>query len=403
MSLVFMVTLFVGFLDRINITFALPLMAQEYQWTEAQLQRYGSLLMGLFYGAYGLANIFLTPFANRIGTRRSLFIIIVLWSVFTALGALVSQVMMLLLATRVLLGLSEGVHVPMMATAVKHWFPLGERSRANSMVVSGIFLAVLLAPILLVPLMASFGWRAGFHGLAVAGLIVSLPLVYRFVHDSPADHPNITPEERAHIDLGRAREEREQERDVPWKTIFTMPRYLLFTLIGIGNNLMGLGLTSWIPSYYTNKRGIPFEDITWLVAGPYAFSLLGLITWASLGDRLNMRAAITGSCAILAGLIIFLALGADNLWAVIALFSAGVFFLSSFQASEFALLQRVIPADRFAAAAGTYNGVSAFIGGGLGPLVMSPIIGDGSGTWIISLVACVNGALLLLFYRMVRY
>ena len=85
------------------------------------------------------------------------------------------------------------------------------------------------------------------------------------------------------------------------------------------------------------------------------------------------------------------------------LFSAGVFLLSSFQASEFALLQRVIPADRFAGAAGAYNGISAFIGGGLGPLLMSPIIGDGSGTWIISLVALANGLMLLLFYRMVRY
>ena len=78
LTAVFMVTLFVGFMDRINITFALPLMAEEYGWTEAQLQSYGSALMGLFYGAYGLANIFLTPFAARLGTRRSLLLIVVL-------------------------------------------------------------------------------------------------------------------------------------------------------------------------------------------------------------------------------------------------------------------------------------------------------------------------------------
>ena len=38
----------------------------------------------------------------------------------------------------------------MMATATKIWFPQEERSRANSIIVCGIFLAVLLAPMLLV-------------------------------------------------------------------------------------------------------------------------------------------------------------------------------------------------------------------------------------------------------------
>ena len=134
-----MVTLFVGFMDRLNITFALPLMAQEYGWTDAQVQVYGSRLLGMFYAAYGVANIFLTPFAARLGTRRSLMIIVVLWSVFTALGAFVSQFIMLLLASRILLGLAEGVHVPMMMTATQAWFPPAERSRANSIVAAGIF------------------------------------------------------------------------------------------------------------------------------------------------------------------------------------------------------------------------------------------------------------------------
>ena len=77
LSLVLMVTFFVGYLDRLNITFALPLMAAEFGWSEVQTQDYGSLLMGLFYGGYGLANIFLTPFAVRFGPRRSLLIIII--------------------------------------------------------------------------------------------------------------------------------------------------------------------------------------------------------------------------------------------------------------------------------------------------------------------------------------
>ena len=31
-------------------------MAQEYAWTDSEIQTYGSLLMGLFYAGYGVAN-----------------------------------------------------------------------------------------------------------------------------------------------------------------------------------------------------------------------------------------------------------------------------------------------------------------------------------------------------------
>ena len=91
------------------------MISRYFGMSEAQTRDYGSLLMGLFYAGYGLANIFLTPLAARLGPRRSLVIIVTLWSLFTALGAWVSQWLTLLMATRVLLGLSEGVHVPMMS------------------------------------------------------------------------------------------------------------------------------------------------------------------------------------------------------------------------------------------------------------------------------------------------
>ncbi len=403
LALVLMVTFFVGFLDRINITFALPLMAAEYNWDEADTQRYGSLLMGLFYGAYGLANILLSPIAARFGPRRSLMTIVCLWSVFTAMGAWVSQWMMLLLASRVLLGLSEGVHVPMMTTATKTWFPLEERARANSIIVAGIFLAVLLAPMLLVPLMGQFGWRAGFLLLAAAGVLVSLPLVYRFVHDSPQQHPSVSAEEARLVADGREREAEEEVSGQLLRSLFTTPRFLLFFLIGICNNLMSLGLTSWLPTYFTNRRGIPYEEITFLVAAPYAFSLVGVALWSTLGDRYNIRALLAACGFAAAGVAIYIALNTESLPLVIVCMTAAVFLFSAFTASEFALVQRILPMDQFAPAMGFYNGMSALIGGGLGPALMSPLIGDGEGTWIITAIALLTAGLLMIYYRMVRY
>ncbi len=79
LALVLGVTFFVGYLDRLNISFAVPLIAAESAWTEAQTREYGSLLMGLFYAGYGVANILLTPWAARLGPRRSQLINVVRW------------------------------------------------------------------------------------------------------------------------------------------------------------------------------------------------------------------------------------------------------------------------------------------------------------------------------------
>ena len=104
-------TFLVAYYDRLNIALAMPLIAAENGWTDAETASNGALLMGLFYAGFGIANIFLTPFGTRAGPRRSLIVIILLWSLFTALGALASQVMMIFMASRVLLGLSANSKV----------------------------------------------------------------------------------------------------------------------------------------------------------------------------------------------------------------------------------------------------------------------------------------------------
>jgi MFS family permease len=403
LALVLMATFFVGYLDRYNITFALPLMAQEFGWSESDTQDYGSLLMGAFFAAYGLANLLLTPVASRFGARRSLVIMVCLWTVFTAMGAWVSQWMILLVITRVLLGISEGVHVPMMTQLTKVWFPLEERARANSIFVAGLFLAVFVAPLVLVPLMGWVGWRWGFVLVAFAGLLLSLPLVLLFVHNTPRQHPLITPVELAHIEAGRAREEQQENAGLTWRELVAMPRFVLLVIIGIINNVVTLGVSSWLPTYFTNNRGLAFSEITFYVATPYVFSIAGIACWAFLGDRINARSAL-GACGFAgAAVLMFFALSADALWVVLLCFSAGVFMAAAYNACEFAMVQKIVPVERTAQAVGIYNGLATMIGGGLGPLIVSPIIGAQGPFWLISVIAGVNAILLVVAWRLIRY
>src|SRR5262249_9120614 len=121
-----------------------------------------------------------------------------LFSLFTMLGAPAAAVSFTLFGvTRLLLGLSEGVHFPMMTTLTKNWFPANERARANSLWISGILVAQLAAPFLPVPLLARGGWRSVLVITGTLGRLTWWPSVWFSVHNSPESSPRISDAERA--------------------------------------------------------------------------------------------------------------------------------------------------------------------------------------------------------------
>ncbi len=399
-------TFLIAYYDRLNISLAMPLIAVENGWTDAETASNGALLMGLFYAGYGVANIFLTPLGARIGPRRSLVVIILLWSLFTGLGALASQVMTIFMASRVLLGLSEGIHPPMMNQLTNRWFAPDERSRANSTWVSGLFLSILTAPLILVPVMERFGWRAGFYVLAVGGIVISLPLVLRFVHDRPTSHPRVAAQ------LATELEARSGSVDVPvqptWHLLLERP-FQLMMLGGIINNAVALGIASWLPTYLSSLEGVRYGDLSYLAAIPYGASLLGLAMWALIGDRTNRRALVAAVGYFAAGVLTtsaFMAGSAQIVWLTVTLLSLAVFCVSAWTASEFAIVQRIVPRAHVANGVGLYNGLTTMIGGGLGPYVVGGIIDGGADTrdlvTVFGLCAAIS-VLLTAFSRHIRY
>jgi MFS family permease len=400
------VTFLIAYYDRLNISLAMPLLAAENGWSDAETASRGALLMGLFYAGFGVANIFLTPFGARIGPRRSLVVIILLWSLFTALGAVTSQFMMLFMASRVLLGLAEGIHPPMMNQLTNVWFAPDERSRANSVWVSGLFLSILTAPLVLVPIMEHHGWRTGFYVLAVGGMLISLPLVLRFVHDRPNEHPRVDPTLAADIE---AKAGSVDVDDHPtWRLLLERP-FQFMMLGGIINNAVALGIAGWLPTYLAGLEGVRYGDLSFLAAVPYGASLLGLGMWAFIGDKTNRRSIVAAVGYFAAGILAtaaFMAGSAQIIWLTVTLLSLAVFCVSSWTASEFAIVQRIVPRAHVANGVGLYNGLTTMIGGGFGPYIVGGIVDGGAGTrdliTIFGLCAVIS-ILLTAFSRRVRY
>jgi sugar phosphate permease len=372
------VTLLVAYYNRLTVSFAIPLLGKEYGWDTAQTATYGSLLLGLFYVGYGISNLFFTPFVVRFGPRQALACMVCLWAVMTAFGAMASAALLLFMATRVLLGLAEGVHFPMMSQLTKSWFPLHERSRANGLWISGIYLAVLSAPLLLVPTMHRYGWREAFYALAVLSVLLSLPVILRYVYDQPADHPRVSGAERGYLEQHalHEREIEEVETGAALRVLLRKPEFLLMVVVGVLNNVIALGLSGWLPTYLAARSDVRYEDLSYLAALPYAASFLGILTWAFLGDRTGGRAFLGAVGYVMAGISIVVALESSALWATIACFGLATYFIAAFTSAEFALVQRMLPMRHVAVGAGVYNGLTTIVGGGLGPLAVRGLVSD---------------------------
>ena len=182
--LVLAVTVFVHYLDRNNLAIVLPQIAREFGWDDRQIGQHGNLLLGAFYLTFGVAQVILSPLAERWGVKRSLMASVAGFSVCTMLFYPLGGSLGALIALRLLLGAAESVHMPMNSALVGRWFAPHARGRANSIYVAGILVALAVAPLIVVPLAERFGWRATFLLLGAAGLAISLPLAARCIRIS---------------------------------------------------------------------------------------------------------------------------------------------------------------------------------------------------------------------------
>ena len=186
----------ITYLDRVCINSAAPEMQRDLGLSNAQW----GMVVGAFLAAYGLFEVPGGWLGDRFGPRLILTRIVVWWSGFTALTGVVRNYTQLLIV-RSLFGAGEAGAYPNTSCVVSRWFPPQQRARAQGIVFMASRLGGALSPLLVLPLIANWGWRSVFYVFSVLGIVWAV-WWWKFFRDYPAEHTKVTDGEIAIIGAG---------------------------------------------------------------------------------------------------------------------------------------------------------------------------------------------------------
>jgi ACS family glucarate transporter-like MFS transporter len=164
-----------------------------------------------------------------------------------------------LIAVRFVLGLGESVAYPSSNQFIAAWFPTHERGKANGWVFGGVGFGSGTAPPLVAFIVYNYGWHSVFYVSAVIGLIIAV-IWYRVARDTPAEHPKVTAEEKAHIAADMPLKVEGVMPPVPWLKIFTSIDVWGTTLAYIAFGYVAFIFHTWFFIYLKDGRGLDLKS-----------------------------------------------------------------------------------------------------------------------------------------------
>ena len=182
-------------LDRVNMSIAIMPMSRTFAWTSETM----GLVQSSFFWGYLLTQIAGGVLADKIGGKVVLCWGVLWWSLATLVTPIAAYAGLVpLLVTRGMMGIGEGVAMPAMNALLAAWVPPRERSRAVSLVYSGMYIGSMLGLGISPGICESAGWPSVFYSFGTIGVLWAA--VWLFLSSrGPADDLRISPQERAFL------------------------------------------------------------------------------------------------------------------------------------------------------------------------------------------------------------
>ncbi len=321
---------------------------------------YGHIIAG-FQMAYAIGLLVAGGITDKLGTRLSFALSMVLWSIAAMLPGAAHSVMGLGIAM-VLLGVCEAANFPACIKTVAEWFPQAERSLATALFNSGANVGTMLVPFVVVYFTQQFGWRKAFVGTGALGLVwlVLWLLIYR--------RP---PQAAAEKGTGAVGGTVEQVERVSWVALLGVKETWAFSLGKFLTDPIWWFWLFWLPRYLQGTFHLTLAQTSVPFATVYVISIAGSLAAGWLPARLlrsgkpaNFARKVTMLICALAVLPVIFAPFSHNLWVVVALVGLAAAAHQGWSANIFTIPSDVFPKAAVASVVGI-GGMAGSIGGAL--------------------------------------
>ena len=262
----------ITYLDRVCISVVGVRIKSEFNLNN---EKFGWVLAA-FSLAYALCEIPAGAFGDRIGQRRILIRIVLWWSLFTALTGLTTGLISLVLV-RFLFGMGEAGAFPNSCGVISRWFPKSETARGLSSVFLGLNVGAAIAPLIVVPIAAAYGWRTTFFINGMIGLAWVL-VCYSWFRNNPSEKKGVSEEEKKYIEQNRRFQTRHDVSS--WRSALKNRNLLILAMAFLCSQWGNYFFLAWMPVYL--QEGKHFSEHEMKMTSFYVF-ITGVVVVLSVG------------------------------------------------------------------------------------------------------------------------
>ncbi|KAK0405711.1 hypothetical protein QR680_018152 [Steinernema hermaphroditum] len=262
------------------------------------------LFSALFYG--GMVTILPSGyFADRFGPKAIMFVAVLDYVVMTLLTPLLARSnFYAFLASRVVMGLGEGVMFPAITSMSARWFPPNERSTVAAIYTSGVQLASIASAIFSSRLcMTPMGWPSIFYlfgGLGTLWLVLwwfgacNRPNDSKIMSDAEKIYLNI---QLNHQHSGTSSRKLSQA-PTPWKSMLLSPAMLANLLCQFAFNFSATMFQSYLPTYFKDVLYLDLKDNGFYTAIPFIGQVVSKNIFSWISDHLKKSGVISSTTGV---------------------------------------------------------------------------------------------------------
>ena len=359
LAILFMVNV-VNYTDRMVLSVLIEPIKAEFMLSDTQI---GFLTGFAFAICYAIAGVGLARLADRTNRVKLISVLLVTWSVMTALTA-AAQNFWHLFAARIGVGVGESGVIPTSNAVITDYFPIERRSGPLAIFTAGATVGITVGMAMGGWIGDHYGWRWAFIIAGMPGLLLAV-LVRLILRDPPRGHSDgVVPK---------------ADRDSLLQVLASLVRNRTYVYIVIGacfSNFLLFGVTNWMPTYLVRRFGMSLTEVgayfgVALGLGGAAGAVLGGFAANRLAKRdLNWMVWIPAGSMILMFPLYELAVFASSpgvaIWLVFAVNVVGGLAFGPVVAA----ILSVVRAENRATGASVYGFVVSIIGIGAAPFVV---------------------------------